>query len=190
MSTAEISHAASIAEARLDAVISRVRDLAHLRSTGPMMRQHLGEVANELSALRRDLSVLDERPLSVVPEPAGWDARRAKPGDGRTRRTRSIAPNDHAGQRFCPMHHDGTGAWLPIEQFDLKDDKGHRKARCHGCILEYQRQRYVRVGYKVVTIEIVEGDACVGHKCPECGKPFSIGERVQGDNVRHERCPS
>ena len=33
-----------------------------------------------------------------------------------------------------------------------------------------------------------EGDACIGHDCPVCGFPFEIGERVSGDDVRHEKC--
>lgn len=49
--------------------------------------------------------------------------------------------------------------------------------------------RYARAGYKIVTIEVLDDDPCVGHPCHECGHPFQPGEHIQGDHLRHEKCP-
>lgn len=193
VSVAEVDQAANVYQVRFDAAIRRVRDIAHLRSTGPATRNMLGEVADELASLRRDLTRLGDRPLAAVAEvhhPA-WEGRKARSGDGRRKKRREVYPEDRDGERWCPTHDNDEGAWLPEAEFAFKDkDKTHRKARCQECILDYQRQRYVRVGFKVVTVEVEVGDACLSHKCPECGGKFEVGQRVQGENVKHERCPT
>lgn len=78
---------------------------------------------------------------------------------------------------------------LNLEDFKVKNAKtGQRNSWCRDCSREYQQERYVRLGYKRVTAEVLEGDACVGHSCPKCGDAFLVGERIQGENVHHERC--
>ncbi|MBV8979684.1 MAG: hypothetical protein JO086_02180 [Acidimicrobiia bacterium] len=78
---------------------------------------------------------------------------------------------------------------LPIECFQRRTDANSRRTTCDECRKAYQRERYVRVGARVVTVEVAAHDACVGRPCPRCGEPFRPGQRVQGDDVHHESCP-
>lgn len=93
------------------------------------------------------------------------------------------------GKRWCANHDNGEGAMLDIAEFKVKSPAtGQYKSWCEPCSRDYQQRRYVRVGYKRVTVEVRDGDACLGHICPRCDKPFEVGQRIQGENVAHESC--
>ena len=78
---------------------------------------------------------------------------------------------------------------LPIDLFSITDKRtGKRRADCKLCFNAGQRTRYVRAGFKIVTVEVMEGDPCVGRLCPVCEEPFEPGQRIQGDHLRHEGC--
>lgn len=78
---------------------------------------------------------------------------------------------------------------LPVTEFGWNDrEAGKLRAECETCFNGTQRSRYVRAGFKVVTVEVVDGDPCVGHACPVCGDLFEVGQTVQGVDVRHEGC--
>jgi hypothetical protein len=95
------------------------------------------------------------------------------------------AKNPEPGKRKCSKCKE----LLPLDYFTITDAAtGKRRADCKGCYNEGQRSRYVRAGFKVVTVELTEGDACVGRLCPVCDEPFEVGQHVQGDHLRHEGC--
>lgn len=182
------TQAAVVYQERFDTLILRVRDVANARSTGPSQRQHLLEICDEMARLRRDLSELGDRPLSAVPEPIKRTMNGSTSSGMQRIGRNTFRPPD--GKRYCANHNEGEGALLPVEDFQVKDAKsGKRASWCRACAKQYQRDRYVRLGFKVVTIEVAEGDACIGHACPKCGGKFAVGERVQGENIAHESCP-
>jgi len=93
------------------------------------------------------------------------------------------------GKRWCAGHDEGAGKMLEESEFGVKNPAtGALTSWCKACTRRYQQERYVRVGYKRVTIQVVEGDSCVGHDCPLCGFPMEIGEKVTGSDVAHEKC--
>jgi hypothetical protein len=65
---------------------------------------------------------------------------------------------------------------------------GKLRADCKLCYNAGQRTRYVRAGCKIVTVEVMDSDPCVGHLCPVCERPFEPGQRIAADQVRHEGC--
>lgn len=106
------------------------------------------------------------------------------PDYSRNHRTR--AKNPAPGRRICSK----CRAEKADTDFPFRDKKsGRRRAECSECFNAGQRQRYVRVGYKVVTVEVQPDDICVGAPCPECGQPFEAGQLVSGDHVHHFECP-
>lgn len=77
----------------------------------------------------------------------------------------------------------------PIEAFGIKDRRsGRRKSMCRACAKDYQAERYVKIGYKSVLVEVMADDPCVGHRCPECDKPFEVGQIIVGERVIHFAC--
>jgi hypothetical protein len=185
----ERAQAADVYRERFDGLIVRTRDLANRRSTGPALRRDLLDLVDELARLRRDLSGLEGAPLTALP---AAPATRPPNNGGQRTGTQRIGrawfrPPD--GQRYCGNHDDGAGALLPIHRFGVKNAKtGQRWSWCDDCRRQYQRDRYVNVKAKTIAVELLEGDKCVGHDCPDCGLPFEIGDKVQGENLRHERC--
>lgn len=97
---------------------------------------------------------------------------------GAVRPTSSHSPGPrHMGpKRRCPTHNGGRGANVSVSRF--------RPGReiCREC------ERYVAFTTRSVTVEVIEGDRCIGHDCPICGLPFEIGDRIKGDNLHHEGC--
>ena len=179
-------------EARFDSVASR---LFHLSKTAPTerMRQEMADLSREMNALRRDLAggpLVTGRPVPVINPnerrriDGGRDGRRNIPG-----RTTNYAKKNRPGERHCPAHNQGKGAWLPVDDFDIKvRETGQLKSWCRGCLRVYQQERYVRAGSKAVTIEVIVGDTCVGALCPICHEPFVAGQRIQGQHTAHEKC--
>jgi hypothetical protein len=171
----------SVIETRLDTALDR---LGHLTQRAPMsVRQELREIYEELVRVRRDLT--DGPALRLIPpDRRGGSWRNLSEGN----RRRSTA-KQHAGMRRCNRHDEAKGAWLPVSAFSVKNRAtGTLRSWCRECVSAYQRERYVRVASKHVTVELVEGDRCIGHDCPDCGLPFEIGDRVRGADLRHEEC--
>lgn len=187
----DLTQGAKVYQERFDAAIVRTRDIANRRSTGPSTRQELLEVVDELMRLRRDLSALGtDQPMAAL-----ISARPRSPqgGGGGVRsglqRIRGGLARPPDGQRWCANHSEGEGAFLPIDQFVVKNaGTGQRASWCDDCRKAYQRERYISVKAKTMTVQLIEGDLCVGRDCPGCGFPFEIGEKVRGENLVHESC--
>lgn len=201
--------------ARFDSCIGQLRSVA--QQSGPAQRIKLTELADELARLRRDLTGLEmavvpeRRPefahgtlagycrhlragetacVACKSAHAEYQRGNKKPqiGRGQANANRYSAKN-RDGKRYCQKHDDGAGAWLAPEDFDLKDKAtGKRKAWCRKCTLRYQRERYAKVGTKVIAVELLEGDGCLGQKCLVCAKPFHVGDVVAGTDLRHDKC--
>ena len=172
----------TIFEQRFDALILRLTHLAKL-TPGSTVGRELAEVVDEFQRLRRDLSGIDPHDLTPVDIPEGSRQNLIREN------TRRYTAKNRPGERRCGRHNDGEGAWLPVEAFDVKNPKtGQLKTWCRECYKEYQRERYVRVGYRVVVVELHEGDPCVGQRCPICTELFQPGQRVRGDHLAHEQC--
>lgn len=194
-------------EVRYDAVVTRMRHLAKVVGGGSIGNE-LRDILDEMVRIRRDMA---DRPADevmaaplVVDEPERRPYRtrgtatpvRSENPLGRNGAARRGTQKVHGrfirlapGRRWCAAHDDGDGKMLTEADFKVKNPKtGAMTSWCVACTSRYQQERYVRVGYKRVVAEVREGDACVGHDCPVCGLPFEIGERVSGDNVRHEGC--
>lgn len=172
--------------ARFDTVTQRIANLARiLPSTAA--GDELRELSAELERLRRDLDTMSDVDLAEPPVPP-----RVKGGHSRTGGTQMIngvRRMPPAGMRWCANHDDGVGAMLPVASFKIKNKTtGQYASWCIDCARGYQQDRYVRLGYKRVTVEIVDGDACIGHLCRLCNRPFSVGQSVQGSDIVHEAC--
>lgn len=168
------------AETPVDMVGKATRLMARLRSCAaivgsPTVAYELERIALGLGDLRDDLIALI---VDGGPEPAG-----PSPDYGRNARARE--KNPEPGKRRCSKCH----LVKPLKEFTVTDSRtGKRRADCRTCYNESQRTRYVRAGYKIVTVEVMEGDFCVGHPCPVCEQPFEVGQLVQGENVMHAAC--
>jgi len=135
-------------------------------------RQQLYEVIDELSRLWRDMTEANPDRLPVTAQ-------------NRARHVRK----ERAGKRHCPRHNGGAGAWLEVSAFDVKNKKtGALRSWCHDCMVNYQRERYLRVEESRVVVEVLEGDDLLRCKCPECGRRFKAGDRVVGVDLMHEVC--
>jgi hypothetical protein len=182
MTTVAEAHAIAL-QIRFDHLISQMRLVE--AQTPQVARAKVREVMDELLRIRRDLSGLEgELPPPVAcSRPAGSMLNLRRSNEGRH------ALKERAGQRHCPKHDEGEGAWLPLGAFGVKNPAtGALKSWCIECTKAYQRERYVAVTAKTMTVELIEGDRCVGHDCPSCGLPFEIGERITGENLHHEGC--
>lgn len=98
----------------------------------------------------------------------------------------SVAPKSHApgpremgSKRRCPTHDRGNGASVSASRFRPGRDV------CREC-----ERREVRVLADSISLQLIEGDRCVGHDCPACGLPFEVGGRVVGGSLHHEGCSS
>lgn len=77
----------------------------------------------------------------------------------------------------------------PLTAFAFSDKKKNKlRSECMDCFNAGQRERYVRVGYKMVTVEVLESDPCCGHPCPACGEPMEPGQLVTAKDVCHAQC--
>lgn len=161
---------------RLDIVLGRLRRIAR---EAPRFRDEINEIVAELVRLGLD----DSPPPDPVRQP---ERSRLNLVEGNQRRH---ATKEHDGQRRCPRHDDGRGAWLPVSAFAVKNQAtGSRRAWCAECTRAYQRERYVSVADRALIVELLEGDRCIGHDCPVCGLPFEIGDRVRGTDLVHDDC--
>jgi hypothetical protein len=152
-------------------LVARLRDCAGLAERQPLQRE-LDRIADELVAVRNAIMSVAEP--DNIPEP---------PASGHHRWAR--AKNPQPGMRICSK----CRKKLPVDLFSLSDKRtGKLRADCKLCYNAGQRARYVRAGYKIVTVEVIDGDPCVGHLCPVCERPFEPGQRIQGDHLRHEDC--
>ena len=133
----------------------------------PGVRQQTGEVIGELQRLHRDIAGLPPLERQESPPPVVQRASRA-PG------VRQMTPKQR-----CPAHYGGQGAMVAPSRFRPG------KAVCREC-----ERREVRLAVDSVTVELLEGDKCVGHDCPGCGLPFEIGDRLKGLDLHHEACAS
>ena len=158
-------------------LVARIRDCARAAEQFHLERE-LTRIADELLAVRK--AVMEWTPDIPEPEPE------PEPEPDYRRDTRTRAKNPSPGRRICSK----CRVELPVGEFAyLKPENGFkRRADCKTCFNAGQRERYVRAGYKIVTIEVLENDICVGRPCPICGEPFEVGQLIQGDNVHHERC--
>lgn len=154
-------------------LVARLRDCAREAERAPLARE-ISRIADELLAIRK--AVMDTGIANLDTGIANQDY---------SRNARAREKNPEPGMRRCSI----CKTLLPLDMFAVTDaKKGKRRAECKPCYNERQRTRYVRAGYKIVTIEVLDGDPCVGHHCPVCDKPFEVGQHVQGDNVRHADC--
>jgi hypothetical protein len=152
-------------------LVARLRDCAGLAERLPLQRE-LDRIAGELVAVRNAIMVVAER--DTGPE---------RPVSAHHRRAR--AKNPEPGMRVCSM----CRKKLPVDLFSMSDKRtGKLRADCKLCYNAGQRFGYVRAGFKIVTVEVMDGDPCVGHLCPVCHRPFEAGQRIQGDHLRHEGC--
>lgn len=153
-------------------LVARLRTCAAEAERAPLARE-LSRIADELLAIRTGLmGALDDTP--------GYSH---KTPDFLRRAHRE--KNPEPGMRRCSV----CRTVLPLDMFTVTDAKtGKLRADCKACYNERQRTRYVRAGYKIVTVEVLDGDPCVGHLCPVCEKPFEPGQQIQGENVRHADC--
>lgn len=165
---------------KLTALRDRVLTASDVAERAPLSRE-LKRIAEALDDLRDEVIALivegsKLRTVDLTSNPVDLTS-------NRNRRVR--AKNPAPGMRKCSK----CRSVLPVEMFTVTDAKtGKRRADCKICYNDRQRTRYVRAGFKIVTIEVLDGDACVGHPCPSCGKPFEVGQLVQGDDVRHHDC--
>lgn len=109
--------------------------------------------------------------------------------------------NPLPGLRVCPYPGATThkpGEAIPVDLFGI--DRGNNrsgtrfqkyKSKCKVCQELYRRSRmvWVKTGQRAIIVEIVEGDDFVGHACGACQEPFEVGQKVRGDDLRHEGCP-
>lgn len=198
-------------EVRFDSIVTRMRALARVAG-GSSIGNELRDLADEMGRVRRDLNRLLEDGVEIAPAPEAFEHPEPDRRPYRTRGTATRVPSPDpkgrngqarqgtqkiggtfvkipAGKRWCAGHNDGEGEMLSVKDFKVKNPKtGQLTSWCTACTRRYQQDRYVRVGFRRVTAEIQEGDACIGHLCPLCGFAFEIGERVQGSDVAHETC--
>jgi hypothetical protein len=152
-------------------LVARLRDCAGMAERFPLQRE-LERIADELIAVRKAIMVIAETEDDPRPPVSAHDRR-------------AHAKNPEPGMRICSK----CRTKLPISLFTISDKRtGKLRADCKLCYNAGQRTRYVRAGYKIVTIEVMDGDPCVGHPCPVCNRPFEPGQRIQGDHLRHEGC--
>lgn len=187
----------TIFETRYAHLVDRVERLSRVAGPGSI-GDELKDVAVEMKRIRRDMGGMDfEDPLftEIRPTKTPLSPSRFVPrgggGAGWNKGTQVVKGElvvPPEGMRWCANHDGGKGAFL-LEDLFLVTSTGKRKSWCDACRKQYQRDRYVRLGYKIVSVQVLEGDPCVGHKCPKCDKPFEVGQIVQGHDVTHERCP-
>lgn len=96
-----------------------------------------------------------------------------------TKSSTDPGPRAMGAKRRCPSHREGRGADVSASRFRPGRDV------CRQC-----EARAVRVDVDRVTVQVLEGDRCIGRDCPVCGMPFEIGERVTGEHLHHEGCRS
>lgn len=181
MTTTAEAHATAL-QVRFDHLIRQMRLVE--AQTPAVARSKVREVIDELQRIRRDLSGLEsELEPQPAPRPAASLHNLVRANGSRH------AAKQHDGQRHCPMHDDGNGAWLPVSVFKVKNQATCAlRSWCDDCTKAYQRARYVSTTAKTMTVELIEGDKCVGHDCPVCGLPFEIGERITGESLHHAEC--
>ena len=154
-------------------IVARLRDAAREAERLPLQRE-LTRIADELLAIREGIMESDTEPVVSSQRTPAYD-----------RNARTRAKNPRSGFRQCSK----CRSLLPVEMFTITDARsGKRRADCKACYNEGQRTRYVRAGYKIVTVEVPDGDPCVGHPCSICGEPFEVGQHIQGNNLQHEGC--
>lgn len=153
-------------------LVARLRDCAQAAERLPLQRE-LDRIADQLIVVRKAIMIMAEPAVDPRPPPVSRHYRRAE------------AKNPEPGMRVCSK----CRTKLPTDMFAISDKRtGKRRADCKLCFNAGQRTRYVRAGCKIVTVEVMDVDPCVGHLCPLCGKAFEVGQRIQGDHVRHEHC--
>ena len=124
----------------------------------PGVRQQTGEVIGELLRLHRDVAGLPE----PEPVPEGSHA----PG-----------PRPKGAKRPCPAHNAGSGGKVSASRFRPG------KSVCREC-----ERRQVRIEADRITLNLIDGDACIGHACPVCRRRFKAGQRVVGVEIAHAEC--
>lgn len=146
------------------------------RSVNITARPMMGELVEEFRFLRRQMVEEHVSHMgATVPasrtngKHTGWSRKNPAPG-----------------VRMCARCHE----LLPVTAFKPKTSKKPDELRsfCDDCWKEYQRDRYVRVGETKVSIEVHEGDGCVGARCPGCRRRFEVGDRIVADQLRHVAC--
>lgn len=86
-------------------------------------------------------------------------------------------PRIHGSKRPCPSHNGGRGANVSQSRFRPGKDV------CREC-----ERRQVRIEADRVTLELIEGDPCIGESCPGCHKPLRAGQRIAATHLIHESC--
>lgn len=115
----------------------------------------------------------------------GWQrAAASRSTEERRQSNAAYKTKTHDGERHCPRCDD----WLPLAEFDTKNDKGTLRWCCRECYKTYQRERYVAANKRAIIVEVVDGDEIVGATCNGCGQPFEIGDLVAGTVLRHTGC--
>lgn len=76
-----------------------------------------------------------------------------------------------------------------IKEFRPRADQpGQVRGECDGCRRTYRQARYARVGQKVVSIMVEDGDGCIGQQCPICQRAIQSGEFITGFGIAHSIC--
>lgn len=100
----------------------------------------------------------------------------------------------------------GCGLTKPITEYLVKkhyrrNGRGpgsgsHRHKLCHQCRREDSRSRYLTVAMRdrvngLASLELLDGDALLGHACTACGTAFDVGDLVDVAVAwpRHHACP-
>lgn len=100
----------------------------------------------------------------------------------RTRRAHNRLPDEPT--RICGR----CGDEKPIEAFPIRTDHGTRRSWCDVCLKEYQRNRYFSIEKQRVVAKLMEGDPCVGSRCPRCRQPFEVGQTIVASGLHHADC--
>ena len=169
---ANVAAATGIAVGELRAAWRRIQDYGY---TPPRERPALALVEDEPP--RRAAS----KPSSK-PGPRPYTPPKNLTGGNRRKFDRTHPTPD---TRVCTR----CGETKSTGEFHLKNKAtGNVQAICKECQKAANRDRYLKVGSVAVSVELLDGDGCLGETCPGCGKPFEVGQRVKGDHLRHEVC--
>lgn len=135
-----------------------IQRLSLVEARALALRPEVRELIDELGRIYRDLGGMEAVPVSA--------ASRHAPG-----------VRQMGSKRPCAAHNDGRGANVSESRFRPGKDV------CREC-----ERRDVRVDANSIRVTVIEGDKCIGRKCPCCTKPIEVGQRIAAVSLHHESC--